>query len=81
MKLTESTMKRKVMYAENGLRKDQLNDTCEAIDNIEWNRDLDNDLDATIQLAALKKLKKSQLSSWRQFRTKNGLSNEALVGA
>jgi hypothetical protein len=46
-----------------------------------WNHKLDGNLDATIQLTALKKLKKSQLASWRQFRTKNGLSNDALIGA
>lgn len=80
MELTESTMKRKVMHAENKLRKKVLNDICKKIDDIEGDRHLDDDIDATIQLAALENLKKRQLASWRQFRTKNGLSNEALQG-
>lgn len=81
MELTESTMERKVVHAENELRKNQLDETCKAIDDIEWDRDLDDDIDATIQLTALKNLKKCQLVSWKQFRTKNGLSNEVLKGA
>jgi hypothetical protein len=81
MNLTKETIDRKVMFAENKLRKDQIDDIRKAIDDIEWNRDLDNDYKATIKLMALKKLEKRQLASWRQFRTKNGLSNDALVGA
>lgn len=73
--ITENTMKRRIMFAENKTRKNQLNEVCKQIDGIEWNRDLDDNLDATIELSALKKLKKSQLASWRQFRTKNDLSN------
>jgi hypothetical protein len=77
---TQETIDRKIMQEENKLRKNQIDDICKKINKIEWDRDLDDDTEATIQLAALKRLKKSQLSSWRQFRTKNGLSNDALVG-
>ncbi len=78
--LTKSIAKRRVMFAENEIRREQLNELHKQIDDIEWNRDLDDNLDATIELIALKKLKRSQLASWRQFRTKNGLSNGALEG-
>jgi len=78
MELTKETMKRKIMHKENKLRKNQINELCKAVDLIERDCTLDNDLDATIQLSALRKLKKSQLASWRHFRTKNGLSNDVL---
>lgn len=80
MNLTERTITRKMMFAENKLRKTQLDNLCKAIDDIEWNRTLDNNNDATIQLETLKRLRNNHLTSWQQFRTENGLSKISLAG-
>ncbi len=77
----KETMQRKIMFVENRLRKEQINEICKRIASIEGDKTLDNDIDAIIHLKSLKKLKKSQLTSWRQFRTKNGLSNDVLINA
>lgn len=76
----QETIDRKVNFARNTLLKDQLNEVCKKIDRIEYNRNFDDDVEKQIELLALKKTKKGQLTAWKSFRTKLGLSNDVLKG-
>ena len=81
-KLTDypaSTVKRKVVSAENKLRKEQVDRLFRDLARFESeNTDKIDELEIGVEFEAMKKLGKTQLAAWRQFRTKNGISNELL---
>lgn len=77
----ETTVKRKIVFAENNIREEQ-------VDKLFWDLaafESDNmvridELEIGAIFMAMKKVAKAQLAAWRQFRTKNGMSNDLLEG-
>lgn len=76
----ESTVKRQVVRAENRLRHEQVDGLFRNLARYESEHDDLDDLEVGAKFRAMKKLARANLAAWRQFRTKNGISNELLEG-